>query len=490
MVAVPGRLIAGGGVAGSGVLGGAQTPTLSAFDARTGALLDWTVAASWTEGTVAKLAADRSTLYVQVFHKWPTGPSCHAFDLETGEERWQTTGLAHRWARLLAVHNGHLYLGPEESAKGDPRILVLDAATGSLVGHVDVDGSVETGAVRGTGSDARLVITGDFSTVAGVARDSIAELRLADGTVTDFQPAVRRNGYGHWAAGPRGVLVASEYLHRRQATPARFLAALDLVTGTPVSWPVNVDGNVSYLRYTPDGTLWMVGRFTDVNGEQRPGTAAVDAATGDLRAWAPRFNDSVANLTYDAKRHRLYACGRFTRVGRQPRQYVAAFDATTGRLLPWQVQPDNAVMDVAVDGDRVWLGGTFTRLGEQRCRRLVAVDADTGAALDTAASASDAVRRLCLAGPWLVAGGDFLRLSDAPRACLGAIDRVSGEAVPWDPALVAEQDRLPVVYAVRAWNDTVWAVGDFESTGGHPRPGLAAFAVPSGALIEGRRRPN
>ena len=374
--------------------------------------------------------------------------------------------------------------------KGDPRILVLDAATGSLVGHVDVDGSVETGAVRGTGSDARLVITGDFSTVAGVARDSIAELRLADGTVTDFQPAVRRNGYGHWAAGPRGVLVASEYLHRRQATPARFLAALDLVTGTPVSWPVNVDGNVSYLRYTPDGTLWMVGRFTDVNGEQRPGTAAVDAATGDLRAWAPRFNDSVANLTYDAKRHRLYACGRFTRVGRQPRQYVAAFDATTGRLLPWQVQPDNAVMDVAVDGDRVWLGGTFTRLGEQRCRRLVAVDADTGAALDTAASASDAVRRLCLAGPWLVAGGDFLLLGDAPRACLGAIDRVSGEAVPWDPALVAEQDRLPVVYAVRAWNDTVWAVGDFESTGGHPRPGLAAFAVPSGALIEGRRRPN
>ena len=147
-------------------------------------------------------------------------------------------------------------------------------------------------------------------------------------------------------------------------------------------------------------------------------------------------------------------------------------------------------MDVAVDGDRVWLGGTFTRLGEQRCRRLVAVDADTGAALDTAASASDAVRRLCLAGPWLVAGGDFLLLGDAPRACLGAIDRVSGEAVPWDPALVAEQDRLPVVYAVRAWNDTVWAVGDFESTGGHPRPGLAAFAVPSGALIEGRRRPN
>ena len=62
--------------------------------------------------------------------------------------------------------------------------------------------------------------------------------------------------------------------------------------------------------------------------------------------------------------------------------------------------------------------------------------------------------------------------------------------MPWDPALVAEQDRLPVVYAVRAWNDTVWAVGDFESTGGHPRPGLAAFAVPSGALIEVRRRPN
>ena len=117
---------------------------------------------------MAKLAADRSTLYVQVFHKWPTGPWCHAFDLETGEERWQTTGLAHRWASLLAVHNGHLYLGPGESAKGDPRILILDAATGSLVGHVDVDGSVETGAVRGTGSDARLVITGDFSTVAGV----------------------------------------------------------------------------------------------------------------------------------------------------------------------------------------------------------------------------------------------------------------------------------------------------------------------------------
>jgi len=129
MVAVPGRLIAGGGVAGSGVLGGAQTPTLSAFDARTGALLDWTVAASWTEGTVAKLAADRSTLYVQVFHKWPTGPSCHAFDLETGEERWQTTGLAHRWARLLAVHNGHLYLGPGESAKGRP------ADPGSRRGH-------------------------------------------------------------------------------------------------------------------------------------------------------------------------------------------------------------------------------------------------------------------------------------------------------------------------------------------------------------------
>jgi hypothetical protein len=45
-----------------------------------------------------------------------------------------------------------------------------------------------------------------------------------------------------------------------------------------------------------DGKVYLFGRFTTVSGQSRNTLAAVDAVTGQLTPWNPRFEGFVSSL--------------------------------------------------------------------------------------------------------------------------------------------------------------------------------------------------
>jgi hypothetical protein len=62
-----------------------------------------------------------------------------------------------------------------------------------------------------------------------------------------------------------------------------------------------------------DGTVYAGGRFTSVGNRERDDLAAIDAATGDVRAWNPGADDEVDALAVAGGT--VYAGGLFTSVG-------------------------------------------------------------------------------------------------------------------------------------------------------------------------------
>src|SRR5262245_35086630 len=153
-------------------------------------------------------------------------------------------------------------------------------------------------------------------------------------------------------------------------------------------------GNVQAMAL--DGsTLYLAGNFSLVAGQPRPGLAAVDAATGALKPWAPDVNRTgseaaaVANGT-------VFACGSFTGVGGVPRTNLAALDLAAGHPTSWAPQIDAGPSDMVTDGTWLYLGGGFHNVNGSAQSFLARVSVASGA-LDLSWSPTPSSNVTCLA---------------------------------------------------------------------------------------------
>ncbi|MEZ5078164.1 MAG: hypothetical protein R2725_12070 [Solirubrobacterales bacterium] len=70
----------------------------------------------------------------------------------------------------------------------------------------------------------------------------------------------------------------------------------------------------------------------------------------------------------------VYVGGRISEVNGEERDEAAASDAETGELLPWAPEVDGGVLALTVDGEHVYLGGKFGDVNGASRDRLAAVD--------------------------------------------------------------------------------------------------------------------
>lgn len=175
----------------------------------------------------------------------------------------------------------------------------------------------------------------------------------------EFSTARDRNG--GWVAGRANV------------------AAFDRATGNlSHAFRADTNGTVRTLAAHGD-TLYVGGDFTTVNGAYRARIAAVDATTGEVRAF--RADTSRVNKAVVAG-DRLYIAGTFGSVAGVARNRVAALDLVTGAVDP-AFDPDvNATVQTIAalpDRSRVYIGGLYTSVGGTSTTRLTALDGRTGA---------------------------------------------------------------------------------------------------------------
>jgi chitodextrinase len=201
---------------------------------------------------------------------------------------WQTNGTV----RALAAVGGMLYVGGDFTSVRPPgaaagtgevartRIARFNASTGALdTGWVHTaNGTVRDLVASPDGST--LYMSGDFTTVDGVARSRVAAFSTATGALTAFAPTVNASVYGIAVSSTR-VYLGGNFTRLAGVDTARVGAVTTAGAGVP-GFVVNADRIVYDLALAKDfSKLYIAGGFVSFNGDPLVhGAAAVDAATG------------------------------------------------------------------------------------------------------------------------------------------------------------------------------------------------------------------
>ena len=150
--------------------------------------------------------------------------------------------------------------------------------------------------------------------------------------------------------------------------PVSNIAVFSATTGqADLTFQTTTNNTVTSLATDGNGTVFLGGTFGTVNGAVRKGLAAVDAATGAVKSWAPEVvGGQVDQLVY--ANGQIYAGGNFANVkspgGTLSQAFLAKLDALTGTVdTAWATTPNDRVRAVTVAADgtgRLFIGGDFT----------------------------------------------------------------------------------------------------------------------------------
>jgi hypothetical protein len=124
---------------------------------------------------------------------------------------------------------------------------------------------------------------GDFDSIGGRPRRSVAALDSATGIATSWDPGA--DGTVDAMVVGEGVVIAGGAFHTFGGQSRSWLAAVDPVTARPVEWSPEADGEVRALALT-DSMVFVGGLFRFMGGASHRGIAEISAPVWSLAATA------------------------------------------------------------------------------------------------------------------------------------------------------------------------------------------------------------
>lgn len=467
---VRGNTLYVGGIVGR-VLG-VITGGLAAIDVRTGEVSDWS---PHVGKSVLAMALRGSRLFAA-----GVGTGIAEVDLENGAVSKLAPGGQWGIINSLAIDGTSLYIGSSRWAQlgGQSRLglAALNLRTGALEAwDPRADGEVHCLAAAG----GVVYAGGAFGSIGGVRRRNAAAFDLRTGRATGWNP--EPNNFAVRALAARdGIVYAGGDFTRIGGAHRMFVAALDGETGQATAWNPEADCFdhqcfVSTLA-AADGVLYLGGRigyFRSNGSVARNFAGAVSLASGMPTDWNPNADWWVEALGTDGGR--VLVGGGFSRIGGAARRGVAALDPVTGLATAWDPSGASGLplhtSALAVGPSVVYAGGWIANEPGRTPGFLVALERSSGAMTGWNAEPDEAVLEVALDGGLVYAGGRFTRIGGAERARLAAIDAISGIATDWNPRLDGAVSTLLVA------GSTLYAGGDFGAVGDSPRPHLVSFRL-------------
>ncbi|HEX8627710.1 MAG TPA: PQQ-binding-like beta-propeller repeat protein [Catenuloplanes sp.] len=258
------------------------------------------------------------------------------------------------------------------------RLAAIDARTGELLPWAPpANARVKAIAVSGTS----VYVAGDFSTIAGVKRDSLARVDASSGTLqAGFKHSIYGKPYALSAGNGRLYLGGAITAVNGQARTR--LAAFDLLTGAlDTTWKPTADDQVESLAATA-GRVYLGGKFHKINGVSGSSRiAAVSPTSGKLDA---TFKPKASVIAFAVT---PMGSGVIAVHGGQGGRAVSYDSAGATR---WTTTFDGDPQAVTVLGGSVYVGGHFdnacnsNRTGDQGVCLDGAVPRVKLAALDVA----------------------------------------------------------------------------------------------------------
>lgn len=430
---------------------GPYTGALLPFDAGTGALQ-----ASWPriDGAVTAIAPDGAGgFYISGVFTRVGGLTRNRFArirADRSVDPWFAGLTANGAASSIVVSGSTVYVGGQfTTVGGQPRVnlAALDATTGAPTSwNPGANGIVKALAISG----GVVFASGFFTTAGGQPRSALAAIDAGTGLATawdagadtppgSFIEAMCIDGGNLYVCGDFTTIGG-----QARAT----LAALDVTTAAATSWDPNpMNGPVTAMRIS-GSTMYVGGKFNTIGGQVRYNLAALDLATGLATAWDPNslaevspFNSSEQPNGITVSGSTVYVAGSFTASSPGQRTLLAAIDATTGALTSWNpvtVPITTSISGAAMYGVEVSGGSVLTisnvaSIGGAERSNLAALDATTGIPTSWNPGADNRVRALTPSGGLVYVGGDFVTIGGQTRSLLAAVDAVTGVPTSWDP---------------------------------------------------------
>lgn len=333
-------------------------------------------------------------------------------------------------------------------------------------------------------SDGSVYIGGSFTGVNGVGRQSIAHI-LANGSldsgwsadVSGFSASVN----ALYLDESNGVLyVGGDYSSIGGQSRAS-IAALATSTGAVLPWDSNANGPINaFALDATSSVLYVAGDFSNIGGQARSYVASLNTAvnTSTATAWNSQVDYVPEALALDPATGILYVGGDFGHAGGAVRSRLAAFDTATGLLTSWNPGANNVVKTLSLDSANhtIYAGGFFTAAGGGTHRRVVALDTttDTFNAIGGDANANNNVWEVLIdPNQDLYIGGQFTTVGGQSRARIASVSSSTGAVSSWNP----DADGTVQAFAFSPSRDKLYVGGDFTTIGGVSSPAFAEFSV-------------
>lgn len=240
-----------------------------------------------------------------------------------------------------------------------------------------------------------------------------------------------------------------------------------VVSPTPEArHPRILDGRVYSIANAGPKVL-VGGTFTTIRNSEfgsaqlnQPRLFRFDTTTGLIdESFTPTVNGDVEAVTYSADGQSILIAGSFTKVNGRPAERLARLRLDGTLVTGFKASASRPVKDLALVGNRLYVGGEFGRFNGKAIRGLVAINATTGDLVPSfnlpLADSRDRfppyVQELDVSpnGRWLVIGGNFQKVGTAKRTQVAVIDLSASPAkvAPWST-------RRYVGDCAKSYNDT------------------------------------
>ncbi len=334
--------------------------------------------------------------------------------------------------------------------------------------------------------DEKILIGGDFNTVAPnggapVTRNHIARLE-ADGRLdrTLNLDLVSSDYIGAIAVQPDGKTVISGDFFSVLGEARNYIARINTDGTLDTSFNPNPDRSVSSLVLQNDGKILVSGSFSNIGGQARRGIARLDAASGAADSFNANANGIIGPIAIQAD-GKILAAGEFTTIGGQMRRFIARLDPVTGAADAFNPGADNSIYAIGVQPDgKILVGGLFQVIGGQSRSGLARLAPATATA-DDFAPQGFAISTIALQSDGKVlVGGSFTQIGGRARFRIARLDGNTGLADAFDPSPSGGLFG-PRVTVIRVQSDgKVLVGGEFSAIGGQPRKNLARLEGTSG----------
>src|SRR5689334_12807704 len=244
-----------------------------------------------------------------------------------------------------------------------PAMALMSLIASTSAQAQDVNGSmwVPNGQVNAIATSGTTIYIGGHFTHVGPITGACAGIDAGSGVLRHGWPRVNGAVYCSVADGAGGWYVGGDFtsvagVPRTSLAHIRADASLD-------GWNPGVFGTVSALAVSGT-TVYVGGGFDSIGGQNRKNIAALDSGTGLTTAWDPHAGGGdVRSLAVSGTK--VYVGGSFTSIGGQSRLDIAALDAGTGQATAWDPGADGPVFALALSGTTVYAGGSFSGIGGQ-----------------------------------------------------------------------------------------------------------------------------